>query len=351
MIFQPPSSPLPAVLTRDSLQPKKAFMNIRSRLVALLSAVMLTATVFAQAADPTVSSVTHSPPTIAVGQTSQLLTNFANAGFDPIPANSLKVSICGAYTYYQSNGVTPPGGYGTNFTWTHPAPDCWEGINNVVIVAGAGGVISLDYTGQLVSPSPQTTNVNMEVVANMGAFQFDNTSNNQLSATLAVVSPLLTKSFGNASIADGGVTTLSFTLTASNTAPASSISFVDTLPAGLRIASPANVGGTCTNSTTATAAAAGGSSITISGVNVPAGPSACTVTVQVTNVAGQNNASCTGNPAAFTNGPSNISGLSSIAVNGVQPSCLVVTPPRRLRSAYKRRWVVQAASTQLTSSF
>ena len=36
------------------------------------------------------------------------------------------------------------------------------------------------------------------------------------------------------------------------------------------------------------------------------------------------NASCAGNPSAFTNGSANISGLTSNAVNGVQPSCLVV---------------------------
>jgi len=322
MITQTP--PPASSKNRNSLRPERTFMNVNAGVAALLSSVLLAATVFAQSADPMVAAATHVPATIAVGQSSQLRTDFANAGFGPIPATSIKLSICGADIYYQTNGATPPSGYGSNFTWTQPSTACWEGINNVAIAPGSGGVITLNYTGLLVTPSPQTTTVNLEVVAHPEAFALDNTSNNQLTATLDLVSPLLTKSFGNTSIADGGVTTLSFTLTASNTAPASSISFADTLPTGLRIANPANVGGSCTNSVAATSAAAGGGTITISGVNVPAGPSSCTVTVQVTNVAGQSSTSCTGNPTAFTNGASNISGLSSIAVNGVQPSCLVV---------------------------
>lgn len=299
-------------------------MNIKSRLVALLSACMLTATAFAQNADPAIKDARHIPSTIAVGQISVLNTNFANKGFDPIPANSISLSICGADTYYRTDGVTPPAGFGTNFAWTHPSPDCWVGVNNAVIAGGVGGIITLNYTGLLVSSVPQDTLINIEVIANFMAIGSEDTSNNFASASLLVASPTLTKSFSNASIADGGVTTLSFTLTASNTAPPASISFVDTLPTGLRIANPANVGGTCANSAAATSAPAGGGTITVSNVNVPTGASVCTVTVPVTNAAGQNNVSCAGSPAAFTNGPDNISGLSSTAVNGVQPSCLIV---------------------------
>ena len=193
MILHFSSSPFSAVSTRDSLQPKKAFMNIKSRLFALLSSLPLAATVFAQAADPTVVAATHVPLTIAVGQISQLRTDFANAGFDPIPAHSIKLSICGADTYYRTNGVTPPGGYGTNFTWTHPTPDCWAGINKAVIAAGAGGMITLDYIGQLVTTSPQTTSIDMEVIANPASFANENRVNNDAIATLAVVGPLPVK--------------------------------------------------------------------------------------------------------------------------------------------------------------
>ncbi|MBC7709373.1 MAG: hypothetical protein H7203_04890 [Rhizobacter sp.] len=168
-------------------------MNIRSTLFALLSSLPLAATVFAQSADPTVAAATHVPPTIAVGQISQLRTDFANAGFDPIPANSIRLSICGAHTYYRSNGVTPPGGYGTNFTWTHATSDCWEGINKAVIAAGAGGMITLDYIGQLATTAPQTTSVDMEVIANPASFTNENRVNNDAIATLAVAGQLPAK--------------------------------------------------------------------------------------------------------------------------------------------------------------
>jgi len=102
------------------------------------------------------------------------------------------------------------------------------------------------------------------------------------------------------------------------------VNFIDTLPTGLRIAATPNVGGTCTGGTVT--AAAGGSSVTVTGRSVPASTasaSTCTVTVDVTNVAGQLNASCGSNPVAFTNGTSNISGLSNLT-SAVTANCLIV---------------------------
>jgi uncharacterized repeat protein (TIGR01451 family) len=102
------------------------------------------------------------------------------------------------------------------------------------------------------------------------------------------------------------------------------VSFTDTLPTSLKIAAAPNIGGTCAGG--AVTAVAGGSTITVTGKTVPASgvaASTCTVTVDVTNVTGQLNASCTSNPAAFTNGVTNISGLSNLT-NAVTPSCLVV---------------------------
>ena len=50
----------------------------------------------------------------------------------------------------------------------------------------------------------------------------------------------------------------------------------------------------------------------------------CTITIAgVTNRAGQVNASCAGNPAAFTNAAANITGKTSVT-NGVASQCVVV---------------------------
>ena len=136
----------------------------------------------------------------------------------------------------------------------------------------------------------------------------------------------LSKSFSPTTIADGGATTLTFTVTNPAGAPAvSNVGFVDTLPSGLRVATPAAVGGTCANAAAATAATAGAGTITTTNLQVPAGASSCTVTVNVTNAAGQVNASCAGNPAAFTNGAANVAVTS--VVNGVTPGCISMTSP------------------------
>ncbi|MEO8137494.1 MAG: hypothetical protein ABI831_26370, partial [Betaproteobacteria bacterium] len=142
--------------------------------------------------------------------------------------------------------------------------------------------------------------------------------------TVTPLTPTLTKSFSPTSITLGETTTLTFTVTnpAGNPA-ATNVGFVDNLPSGLQIANPAAVGGTCTNAVGATTAVPAGTTITVTGLNVPAGAAACTVTVSITNKPGQANASCVQNPAAFTNGPGNVT-VTNVS-NGVTNGCLVVS--------------------------
>jgi hypothetical protein len=99
------------------------------------------------------------------------------------------------------------------------------------------------------------------------------------------------------------------------------VGFVDALPSGLAVADN-TVGGTCANAAAATTVTPGGSQISVSGLQVPAGDATCTVTVNVTNVEGQTNGNCSAVPSAFTNGSANLT-VSNVA-NGVQATCLVV---------------------------
>lgn len=137
------------------------------------------------------------------------------------------------------------------------------------------------------------------------------------------MSVTLQKAFNPTEIGPGGATELRFTVT--NTAGSMSrndLGIVDTLPSGLRIASPPLVGGTCVNAAAATFASGGGTTISIFNLQVPAGDSSCTVTVRVTNVSGQYNADCSAQPVDFTNSASNVSVTN--LTNGVSPSCLIV---------------------------
>jgi uncharacterized repeat protein (TIGR01451 family) len=134
----------------------------------------------------------------------------------------------------------------------------------------------------------------------------------------------LDKAFLATSIASGASTTLRFTVTNAAGQPAlTDVGFVDQLPSGLVIAAPAAVGGTCSNAAAATIATPGTATITVTSLDVLAGPTTCTVTVDVTNAAGQFNPSCAGNPASFTNASGNVT-LTNVS-DAIQPSCLVVT--------------------------
>jgi hypothetical protein len=133
----------------------------------------------------------------------------------------------------------------------------------------------------------------------------------------------LQKAFIPTTIGPGGTTELRFTVTnPAGSMARSDLGVVDTLPSGLRIAPTPSVGGTCLNAAAATIANGGGTTITISNLQVLDGDYVCTVTLRVTNVPGQYNADCSQLPAAFTNSASNVSVTN--LTNGVSPSCLIV---------------------------
>ena len=149
-------------------------------------------------------------------------------------------------------------------------------------------------------------------------------ANNVQPSCVTVLGPTVSKAFSPTTIAGGGTTVLTFTVdNPAGALAATNIGIVDTLPAGLVVAAPNGVGGTCVNAAAATTASAGTSTITVSNLQVPDGASICTVTVNVTNAAGQFNASCALSPAAFTNGPANVA-LTNV-IDNVSPGCLVVT--------------------------
>lgn len=95
------------------------------------------------------------------------------------------------------------------------------------------------------------------------------------------VTPQLDKSFAPQSVPVGGVSTLTFTVTATTAQSAvSGWQFTDNLPSGLVVADNANIGGTCDATTTA---APGATSIDITDGSLAANEPFCTITVDVTS--------------------------------------------------------------------
>ena len=117
------------------------------------------------------------------------------------------------------------------------------------------------------------------------------------------VQPTLTKAFSPNPIAVNGTSTLTFTLTNTNTVQLTGAKFTDTLPAGLQVAGTPSASTTCTGSPT-WAPAAGSTSLAFgqsTGATIPASGS-CTASVNVT---------------ATTAGPhTNVSGFISTTEGG-----------------------------------
>jgi len=161
--------------------------------------------------------------------------------------------------------------------------------------------------------------------------------------------PTLSKAFSVATIADGGATSIVFTVTngAGNPAQAG-IGFVDTLPASLRLqpTSAATITGAgCTGTATLTLP----QTISVAALAMLAGTATCSVTVAaVTNVVGQTNSSCVSLPAAFTNANANISALANLA-SSVTNQCLTVAPVGvpSLTKSFALAEIQPSGSTQL----
>ncbi|MFI6423644.1 hypothetical protein [Promicromonospora sp. NPDC050880] len=126
------------------------------------------------------------------------------------------------------------------------------------------------------------------------------------------VTPQLDKAFSPTSVATGGVSTLTLTITnTSDLAAKNGWSFTDDLPAGLVVADPSAVATTCPAGDVT--AVAGAASVAATG-NLDAGMASCTITVDVT----------ADEAGSYTNGPDNI---SAIGLDYPDPSTVTFGDP------------------------
>ena len=198
-------------------------------------------------------------------------------------------------------------------------------VTNLQVPAGASTcTVTVNVTNKPQQSNASCTPVPAAFTNGSGNVTVSNVTNAVTDSCVTVLPllPSMNKAFSPPSINVGGTTVLTFTVTNPAGNPAlSNVGWVDTLPSGLQVAN-ATVGGSCVNAAAATAVVAAGSSITVTNLQVPAGASTCTVTVNVTNKPQQSNASCTPSPAAFTNGSGNVT-VSNVT-NAVTDSCVVV---------------------------
>ncbi len=285
-------------------------------------------------ADPTVAK-TFGAAAIDDTAATTLVFTLANSGSDPaqsgialgdtLPTGLAIGSATPAIAY--SAGCSGPA------TATYTAGTrVLSGLTGIAMTAGTA---SCTVTVSGVTNQPGQVNASCagapaaftNLAANVAATGATNGSTDQCLVVNRAV-PTIAKTFGAASIADGGATTLVFTLANQGSNPSQSgIAVADTLPTGLAIdsATPAVAySAGCSGPATATYTAGTRVLSGLTGIAMTSGTTSCTVTVAgVTSQATQVNASCAGNPAAFTNLAASV--VPTAATNASTDQCLVVT--------------------------
>lgn len=215
-------------------------------------------------------TTSFTPAQIAIGTTSTATFTVTNAnttaaltgvGFtDSLPTGLVIASPSGLTGTCGSGTITADAGT-TSIT-----------LSGGTIAAASNCSFTVNILGNAPGAHDNTTSVVNSVEGGSGT-----TAN----ATLTVVGPpALTKSFGAGAVPLNGTTTLSFTAMnpPTNTVALSGVGFVDNLPAGMIIATPNGLSGTCGTGTIT--AVAGSNSVTLSGGTLSVGGS-CTFTVDV----------------------------------------------------------------------
>ncbi|HEX3896658.1 MAG TPA: Ig-like domain repeat protein [Rudaea sp.] len=168
------------------------------------------------------------------------------------------------------NSATPPTGTITFSVDSVPIP---AGPTAITTVVGGFGLFTAQTQVQ-VSPGSHT------ITATLNDPNYTAPTSNTQTITSSCTAPSITSAFTPSTIAIGSTSTLSFTISNPNVGPMTGVAFTDTLPPGLAVASPNNLGNTCGGSVVVDA---GAGSITLSGGSI-ASSGQCSVHVDVKGV-------------------------------------------------------------------
>ena len=262
-------------------------------------------------------AMTFTPNSITVGQTSTI--NFT-------VGNTNAAALTGvAFTDALPTGMTIATG-GLTGSCGGGVITAVDGSNQIslsgaTIPASGNCTFAVKVTTNTYGPSVNTTS---QVSSSSGGNGAAATATLQV----AMLAPTISLSFANPSIALN--TTTSMTLTISNPAGnpgnLTGVSVSDTLPAGLVVATPPNLGGPCNGTVTATA---GASSVSVSGASIiPGGTCKLIVDVQGTTVGTKNNTTGT---VASTEGGSGGTANASLTV-ALAPSLSMSFTPSSIAS-------------------
>ena len=207
-----------------------------------------------------------------------------------------------------NGGIAPIGTISCSISGT--ALSCVAGPLGVTMPVNSSFSTTFSVTATSAGSLANTANVD----PGGNVLEYDETNNVGSDTVTVVAPPTVSKTFGAASIPLNGTTTLSFTITNPNAGTAlTGVAFTDTLPTGLVVATPNGLTGNCGGGTIT--AAAGSSSISLTGATVAAGGS-CTFSVDVT-----------GSTAGTKNNTVTVSSTNGGTGNTANASITVVAPP------------------------
>jgi uncharacterized repeat protein (TIGR01451 family) len=165
--------------------------------------------------------------------------------------------------------------------------------------------------------------------------------------TLEVIGPpTVSKIFGTAAIPVGGTTSLTFTFTnAATTVTLVNVTLADTFPAGLVVANPNGVGGTCvTVNGAAVTANPGANGVSITAFNMPPN-SNCTFSVNVTGISAGVKNNTSGNVmATYDDGTGTFIGING----GTASASVTVVAPPAIAKVFNPAVIPLNATTALT---
>jgi uncharacterized repeat protein (TIGR01451 family) len=365
------SDVLPANVVANSVTPGPGVSSVNCGALPSTAGATLSCTVALNAALPggsvngTAAFVLNATVTSSTGSITNNASVDPTGSTNPPPpgASCTPAPSCGSVT---STVLLPPTiakafaptvialGGTTTLTFTVGNPNAGTALNGIAfsdslpaglsvaavpnVVNGCGGAFTavpaatmVDLSGVTLAASGTCT-VSVDVVGLTSGVKNNTTGNvsstnggvgNTASASVTVLEPpAIAKAFNPATIAPGGTSTLTLTLSnpAANTVALVGVAFTDAFPAGLTVASPNGLANTCGGTATA---AAGSGSVSLSGGTIAVGAS-CAITLTVTAAAPGSFVNTTGTVSS-TNGGTGNTATATLNVNAAPQLTVVKT--------------------------
>jgi uncharacterized repeat protein (TIGR01451 family) len=282
------------------------------------------------------------PPTItkAFGAASILLNANTSLTFNITNPNTNLALTGVAFTDALPAGlaVATPNGLSSTCggTTTAAAGSGSISLSGGTLAANGSCTISLNVTGTQAGVQNNTTGPISSNESGAGA-----TSN---TASITVIGPpSISKAFGAASIQLNAQTTLTFTITNPNaTVALTGVGFGDTLPAGLAVANPNGLTGSCGSGTITTGTVSGFSVVNLSGGTIAAGGS-CTFSVNVVGVTGGHKVNTTGTVTSSNAGSGN-QATATIDVEAPDPTIIKTHSGTFNRGQQGAQWTITVSN-------